>query len=215
MCGKETKKFGSLDEIASSIMSCTKCPLHTTRTRAVPGEGPPGARLFLVGEAPGAHEDVTGRPFVGAAGRLLDKALKTVGLERSIAFVTNLVKCRPPGNRVPRYTEVVSCIDYLYSQLALVKPRVVVALGATAASYLIDINSVKLKRPRLRSITSIRGQAVVVQFGVDSFYLVPTYHPAGVLRRMSLWPLFVEDLRVAKNLLDASLPRSGRQISLL
>ena len=213
MCGAvprepNSRRSSSLTEIVSKIISCTRCPLHATRNRPVPGEGPVPSPLMMVGEAPGAHEDATGRPFVGPAGMLLDKAMREVGLRREDAYITNIVKCRPPGNRVPRFAEVKECIGYLKSQLELVNPKVVIALGSTAATYLLSLNEMGAlpMKPRTITISRVRGKVFAKKIGNIAFYLVPTYHPAGVLRKRSLYEELVSDIRLAKEYLTHSEP---------
>src|SRR5207249_7181685 len=122
----------TLEDLARQIRGCTLCRLHEGRTHAVPGEGPAGAKVLLVGEGPGRHEDEAGRPFVGAAGRVLDAALAKAGIPREDVFITNVVKCRPPENRRPRADEIAACRPYLAAQIRLVHPGVIVTLGDTA-----------------------------------------------------------------------------------
>lgn len=126
-----------LRELEEEIRRCTKCPLHRHRAKAVPGEGDPNAKVFFIGEAPGRNEDLEGRPFVGAAGKLLNRLLELAGLSRSAVFITNVVKCRPPGNRDPRPEEIEACAPYLDRQLAAVRPDIVVTLGRHSTAYLL------------------------------------------------------------------------------
>ncbi len=176
-------------EIAREIADCGKCGLSTTRSRAVPGEGAISPLVLVVGEGPGAEEDRTGRPFVGAAGRYLDKWLDAVGLSRkSNCFIANVVKCRPPGNRDPRPEERASCLPFLERQVAILKPRVILTLGRVAIQSLLGT---------ARGIGALRG-------GTYEFLdvpVVPTYHPSGVLRnpdyRRDVW----DDLRRLKSML--------------
>jgi len=135
-------------QLVRAVETCQKCGLSETRTHAVPGEGNPDADLMFIGEGPGRDEDLSGRPFVGKAGQLLDKMIAAIGLKREEVYIANIVKCRPPGNRVPRESEAESCLPYLRRQVYLVRPRIIVCLGATAMRYVID---------RKASITSIRG----------------------------------------------------------
>ncbi len=170
-----------LEDLARAIRACTRCGLHRTRTQAVPGEGPASARVMLVGEAPGFHEDRTGRPFVGAAGRFLDRLLGLAGLARKQVFITNIVKCRPPRNRDPKPEEVDACSPYLERQLALLDPAVVVTLGRFAMAYFL---------PQVR-ISQVHGRA----FRLGSRWLVPMYHPAAGLYREALRPVIEADFR--------------------
>lgn len=174
-----------LEEVHRRIRGCTRCPLHASRQRAVPGAGPPDASLFLLGEAPGREEDAQGRPFAGRGGGLLDAALRKAGTTRSAVFVTNAVKCRPPDNRRPRVAELRTCTPYHLRALELVAPRAVVTLGAVALKSLLGVKG-PVKAHRNRPL-SFRGVPVVA-----------TYHPAGVLRqRHTLGPRLVEDLKRA------------------
>ena len=170
-----------LGSLAARIRACTLCRLHKGRTHAVPGEGPVGARLFLVGEGPGRHEDDVGRPFVGAAGKVLDAALLNAGLGREDVFLTNAVKCRPPENRTPRADEVAACRPYLVAQIEAVRPRVLVTLGDTAVMGLLGptLDLATARRKRLR---------------FEGLPLVATYHPAAVLYRRSLSKVLERDL---------------------
>ncbi|MFL5529129.1 MAG: uracil-DNA glycosylase, partial [Gemmatimonadaceae bacterium] len=132
------EKLDTLEEIAKKVAKCTRCPLYETATNGVPGEGNPRAKLVCVGEAPGAKEDETGRPFVGQAGQLLTKILAAIDLTREQIFIVNVLKHRPPGNRNPRSEEVEACSPYLIRQLELIKPKVIVAFGTFAAQTLLN-----------------------------------------------------------------------------
>ena len=189
--------FVSLDDIAKHVASCTKCPLHSTALNPVPGEGNPNADFMCVGEAPGATEDETGRPFVGAAGQLLTKILEAIGLRREDVFICNVLKHRPPGNRNPAPDEVTACSPYLIRQIELVKPKVILALGTFAAQTLLDTKT---------SIGKLRGQ-VHRYHGVP---LVVTYHPAALLRNPSWKRPTWEDVQLAHRILNsAPVPPSG------
>jgi DNA polymerase len=189
--------FETLDEIAKHIASCTKCPLYSTALNPVPGEGNPNADFMCVGEAPGATEDETGRPFIGAAGQLLTKILEAIGLSRSDVFIVNVLKHRPPGNRNPSPDEVTACSPYLIRQIELVKPKVILALGTFAAQTLLDTKT---------SIGKLRGQ-VHAYHGVP---LVVTYHPAALLRNPSWKRPTWEDVQLAHRILNsAPVPPPG------
>lgn len=159
----------SLDAIREDIGECTRCKLHEHRTNIVFGEGNPRARLVFVGEGPGADEDATGRPFVGRAGQLLDKIISAIGLKREDVYIANIVKCRPPGNRTPERDEVATCEQFLYRQLSLIKPSVIVALGSPAFQCLV-----RTREP----ITKARGE----WREWNGMKVMPTYHPAYLLR---------------------------------
>ncbi len=159
----------SLERVAAEVKVCTKCALSRSRTNAVPGEGPANARIMFIGEGPGFHEDRQGRPFVGASGHYLEELLGAINLSREQVYITNVVKCRPPGNRDPLPDEIVACREYLDRQLALIKPSIVATLGRFSMERFFPG----------QSISRIHGKAKRVG---DVFYL-PLYHPAAALRR--------------------------------
>jgi uracil-DNA glycosylase family 4 len=162
--------------LVSEILSCTRCPLYSSRTRAVPGEGPLNASIMFVGEAPGRSEDLEGRPFVGSAGKLLDSLLSSIGVERDGVYITNVVKCRPPGNREPFDSEVRACNPYLRRQISMIKPKIIVALGRIAGRTLYEMAGL-----RWDSIRAARGRVERVRVeGVD-LMLTVTFHPAAAL----------------------------------
>ncbi len=178
-----------LDQLADVIRVCTRCRLCEDRTQAVPGEGPSDARLVLVGEGPGAKEDETGRPFVGRAGELLTKMLASIDLARESVFICNVVKCRPPGNRKPQQDEIDACMRYLFRQIDYIRPKVILALGGTAAeSLLLSRQSLGSLRNRVHSFRGIP--------------LVVTYHPAALLRNPNWKKPTWDDVRIARQLLD-------------
>jgi len=191
------EKLGSLDEIAEKVRKCTRCPLYATATNAVPGEGDPKADLVCVGEAPGAKEDETGRPFVGQAGQLLTKILAAIDLTREQVFICNVLKHRPPGNRNPLPEEVEACSPYLIRQLELIKPKVIVAFGTFAAQTLLQT-----KTP----LGQLRG-LVHRYHGIP---LIVTYHPAALLRNPAWKRPTWQDVKLARRILDS--PASSRSI---
>ena len=180
----------SLDAVAAAVRSCQLCGLAAGRTNAVPGEGNPEARLMCVGEGPGATEDQKGRPFVGAAGQLLDQILGAIDCPRESVFIANIVKCRPPQNRKPLPDEAAACLPYLHRQIVLVRPKVLLALGGTAAEWLLGVR---------KSLGELRNQ--VHRYG--EIPLVVTYHPAALLRNPNWKKPTWDDVRIARQLLDA------------
>ncbi len=168
----EAESPGTLDDFRAEICECVKCPLGSTRTKFVFGVGNPDADLVFVGEAPGRDEDLQGEPFVGRAGQLLDKILVAVNRTRDDVYICNILKCRPPENRTPHQDEIDLCMPYLERQLEMISPKLIVALGATAAQALL---MVKTPLGKLRS-------QVWKWHGMD---LVATYHPAALLRNAS------------------------------
>jgi DNA polymerase len=159
----------SLDEIRPAVETCTKCELATSRTNTVFGQGNPHAKLVFIGEAPGADEDAQGLAFVGRAGQLLTKIIESINLTRDEVFICNILKCRPPGNRAPTSIEVECCIPYLMKQLEAIRPSIICALGNSAAQTLLDTKS---PMNRMRGRFHEFGDAI----------LMPTYHPAALLR---------------------------------
>jgi len=177
------------DDVVARIHACTRCRLHAARTHAVPGEGPADARLVVVGEGPGATEDAQGRPFVGRAGELLNEILAAIDCPRETVYIANVVKCRPPDNRKPQGDEMEACMPYLHRQLALIRPKVILAMGATAAEALLQTRS---GLGHLRNkVHSYRGTPLVV-----------TYHPAALLRNPNWKRPTWDDVRIARQLLD-------------
>lgn len=168
-----------LNRIAGEVASCTKCTLHHSRKFAVPGEGPPNAEIMFVGEGPGFHENEQGRPFVGAAGKFLEELLASIGLTRKDVFITNVVKCRPPGNRDPQQDELTACSVYLDHQIQTINPKVIVTLGRYSMAYFI---------PNAK-ISSIHGQAMQIRGRL----IVAMYHPAAALHQGSLRPVIETD----------------------
>ncbi len=181
--------YPTLEAVAKVIASCTKCALAVGRTNTVPGEGNPEARLMLVGEGPGATEDATGRPFVGQAGQLLDKILDAIECPRPTTYIANIVKCRPPQNRKPLPDEQASCMPYLERQIALVRPKVLIALGGTAAEGLLGVK---------KSLGELRNKV----HRWNGIPLVVTYHPAALLRNPNWKKPTWDDVRIARQLLD-------------
>ncbi|MGC9322170.1 MAG: uracil-DNA glycosylase [Kosmotogaceae bacterium] len=193
-------------ELNSKISDCNLCPLSSSRTNTVPGEGSIETPVVFVGEGPGADEDASGKPFVGRAGELLTKILESVGLSRQDIFITNIVKCRPPKNRVPTADEQRACSAYLLSQLAVIKPKVIVALGATALSYFVAQDGIQ--------ITKVRGQLFDWIGGVKVFAM---FHPSYLLRNASRAhgspkSLTWEDIQKVRKMYDQLL--AGKEINI-
>lgn len=179
----------ALAHVATLVADCTRCRLCESRSHTVPGEGPDTARLVCVGEGPGRTEDETGRPFVGQAGELLTKILAAIGLSRAQVYICNVVKCRPPQNRTPQYDEIAACVPYLFRQLELLQPKVILAMGNTAAQTLLNtkqsLGALRTKVHRFRGIP-----------------LIVTYHPAALLRNPNWKKPTWDDVRIAHRLLD-------------
>ena len=191
------KRLARLVELSESLRDCQRCGLHAQRTQTVFARGNPQAELCFVGEGPGADEDAQGEPFVGRAGQLLDRMIAAIGFERDEVYICNIVKCRPPGNRKPQPEEMTACQPFLNEQLALVGPKVIVALGATAAEGLLG---------RLPGgITRTRGQWRLYNRTIP---VMPTFHPAYVLRNPRVArPLVWEDLKAVAERLGRPVAR--------
>lgn len=174
------------EELMSACSSCKKCVLGNTRNNIVVGRGNVNAPMMLVGEGPGEQEDKQGKPFVGPAGHLLDLLLDALMFEKEDYYIANVVKCRPPGNRVPTEGEAESCLPFLRNQVALVRPKIIVCMGSTAMKYIIDKNA---------KITQIRGQWVERK----GYWIMPTFHPAALLRDESKKVLMWEDLKKVRD----------------
>jgi uracil-DNA glycosylase family 4 len=195
-----------LEDIHRKILSCQDCPLHLNRKVAVPGEGSASADIVFVGEAPGVQEDLQGRPFVGPAGKLLSDLLASISLRREDVFITNMVKCRPPGNRDPSPGEISSCSRYLDTQIGHIRPKVIVPLGRHALAKWFPKETISKARARPRII--------------DGITIFPMYHPAAALHNQSLRPTIKEDFhKMAQYLKDTQREpldnsNAGQQLSM-
>jgi uracil-DNA glycosylase family 4 len=178
----------TLPLLRKQVSKCRKCPLAATRTNTVFGEGSNNARLMFIGEAPGEEEDLQGKPFVGRAGKFLDQMIEKIGLRRDEVFICNVLKCRPPNNRDPEPVEVKACKSYLLSQLELISPKIICTLGKHAYNTLLGVDE---------KITRIRG----VLTSYNRIKLLPTYHPAFLLRNQNRITEVWEDMERLKQLL--------------
>jgi uracil-DNA glycosylase family 4 len=185
-----TDSIESLKEVCNQVIVCTKCRLSETRKQAVPGEGTASAIVMFVGEAPGEQEDLQGRPFVGAAGKLLTELLASVNMRREDVYITNIVKCRPPNNRPPRKDESTACRPYLDRQIALLNPKVICPMGNSAIHAFLD---------SVESVTALHG----IPFEKQSVTYFPMFHPAAALYTFSLRKVMEEDFRKLRALLDS------------
>ncbi len=183
------------EELEESIKACQKCSLYETCTQKVIGEGPKNSKVVFVGEAPGREEDLTGKPFVGRAGKLLNSILDKIGLPRSEVYITNIVKCRPPNNRDPTDNEKALCSPWLDIQLSLMKPKVIVALGRHSGGYLLEKYGVK-KKP-----SQVRGELLPFSTLFGKQYLMVAYHPAAALYNPSLREEIEEQLKKVKEVI--------------
>jgi uracil-DNA glycosylase len=190
-------RVAALNVIREEIGECTRCALHKGRNKLVFADGDPNARLMFVGEGPGADEDAQGLPFVGRAGQLLNNMIVAMGLQREQVYICNVVKCRPPGNRTPEPEEANTCTPFLFKQIDVVRPQVIVALGATAATYLLG---------HRQPLAGLRGRVHAFR----GTQLIVTYHPAFLLRdprqKKEAWA----DLQIAMKELGLKMPASAR-----
>ena len=191
-----TDRLAALRTIREDMGDCTRCALHKGRNKIVFADGSPNARLFFVGEGPGADEDAQGLPFVGKAGQLLNNMITAMGLKREEVYIANVVKCRPPGNRTPEPDEANTCSPFLFQQIDVIRPEVLVALGATAATYLLG---------QRQPLAGLRGRIHAFR----GSKLIVTYHPAFLLRdprqKKEAWA----DLQIAMRELGLQLPSKG------
>jgi DNA polymerase len=177
-----------LRDLAAQINQCQNCALAQTRKHAVPGEGPANAEIMLIGEGPGFHENEQGRPFVGQAGKFLDELITSGGFKRENVFITNVVKCRPPGNRDPQPLELEACQVYLDQQIAAINPLIIVTLGRfSMARYFKDVK-----------ISHIHGQAS----WMGNRFIIPMYHPAAGLHQPNIKPTIIQDFRQLSALVE-------------
>jgi len=190
------ERAAAMQLIREELGECTRCALHKGRNKLVFGDGSPAARLMFVGEGPGADEDAQGLPFVGKAGQLLNNMIAAMGLKREEVYIANVVKCRPPNNRVPEQEEGATCSPFLFRQIDVVRPEVLVALGATAATWLLGTR---------QPLAGLRGRVHTVR----GTKLIVTYHPAYLLRdprqKKEAWA----DLQIAMKELGLKLPSKG------
>lgn len=192
----DTSYFRSWEELEKNMLGCTKCLLHRYRKNAVPGEGSKNTLAMLIGEAPGTTEDEMGRPFVGAAGRLLTQALENIGMSRNDVYITNVIKCRPPQNREPNDEEIESCSIYLESQILLIKPKIIMTLGNVAGRKIFALGS-----RQWDGVMKMRGKVYQMNILGLNIHIVPTIHPAAALYNPQLRDLLFSDLRRFKELL--------------
>lgn len=189
-CRGDILEWLNWEDLYEVCHDCHKCELSNQRHNVVFGEGNSKAVVMFIGEGPGADEDSTGRPFVGKAGQLLNKAIAAIGLKREEVYIANIVKCRPPGNRVPTETEANACIQYLRNQVVLIKPKIIVCLGSTAMKHVISPDA---------QISRIRGQWI----DRKGYFLMPTFHPAALLRDETKKIAFWEDFKKIQGKLNS------------
>jgi len=212
--GTGMEKIKDLERIANQILNCKKCELWKNRRNAVPGEGNPDAEIMFIGEAPGYNEDVQGRPFVGAAGKLLTTLIRDkLGLDRKEVFITNVVKCRPPNNRDPKPEEINACSQYLDEQIRIIRPKIIVALGRHSTLYLLGKMGIKVG-----GISHVRGKMFRGVINDVNLIIIPTYHPAAALYNPKLRSVLEQDFefvrKVFENIKKGAEILERKQISL-
>lgn len=189
--------YDNWEDLEKSILECKKCRLCTNRTNIVFGQGNKKARLMFIGEGPGADEDKQGIPFVGKAGQLMNNAFQALEINREDVYIANIVKCRPPSNRVPEDDEVQTCLNYLRNQVILIKPKIIVLLGSTALKNILG---------KEYGITAVRGNWMEK----NSIKYMPTWHPAALLRDENKKIEFWQDLKEAKKYIDNNIDWEGK-----
>lgn len=185
------EKKEKLEEIAKQVAGCKKCSLYKGATNSVPGEGNPETEVMFIGEGPGYHEDQLGRPFVGQAGKLLDKLIESIGLKREDVFIGNVVKHRPPNNRDPMPEEIEACKEFLDEQIRIINPKIIVTLGRFSLNKFLPGEY----------ISKVHGQARFVDFAGKRLIVIPMYHPAAALRNGGVMLQLQEDFKKIKKFL--------------
>ncbi|MFQ6051916.1 MAG: uracil-DNA glycosylase family protein [Candidatus Hydrothermarchaeota archaeon] len=181
-----------MEEIVKRINKCRRCPLHKWRTNIVIGEGGKRTEIIFIGEAPGLHEDKMGRPFVGRAGKILDELIESIELKREDVYITNVVKCRPPNNRDPSEDEINSCIGYLFEQIRMIKPKIIVALGRIASSALLG-----------KPVSLWKEHGSLVDYPRAKCKLFITYHPAAAIYSGEVRSKLQDDFKKLKNIRES------------
>ena len=189
--------YDNWEDLEKSILECKKCRLCTNRTNIVFGQGNKKARLMFIGEGPGADEDKQGIPFVGKAGQLMNNAFQVLEINREDVYIANIVKCRPPSNRVPEDDEAQTCLNYLRNQVILIKPKIIVLLGSTALKNILG---------KEYGITAVRGNWMEK----NGIKYMPTWHPAALLRDENKKIEFWQDLKEAKKYIDNNIDWEGK-----
>jgi len=187
-------KEKELLKLKEKVLKCKKCDLYKTKTNCVFGEGDFNAKIMFVGEAPGRNEDLQGKPFVGAAGKFLNELLDFIGLRREEIFITNILKCRPPGNRNPKSNEIKACTPYLDKQIELIKPKIICTLGNFATSYIMKKFGLEPK-----SMGKIHGKIFKIKNLTQELKIIPLYHPAAAIYNPNMKKILLEDFKKIKS----------------
>ena len=182
-------KIDAIDNIKESIKNCKKCGLHKIRNNPVIGEGALNTSIMFIGEAPGKNEDDSGKPFIGRAGKILQKMLLSINLNREDIYITNIIKCRPPKNRDPSKSEISLCSSYIEKQIKLINPKLIVPLGRIAISYIFEKFDIPFEK-----INSIHGKV----FAKEDYKIIPIYHPAAIIYNNKLYDKLQNDFNIIK-----------------
>lgn len=188
-----------LKKIRDEVVGCKKCFLYKTRDFPVIGKGSHTAKIIFVGEAPGAQEDRTGHPFCGAAGKILDELLNSVGIKRENIYITNILKCRPPGNRDPQKEEINACVPYLERQIEIIKPKVICPLGRYSMVFLMEKFGLK---DQIQGISKIHGQVFETNILFQNIIFIPFYHPAVVAYNPNMKEVLKNDFKILEKFKD-------------
>jgi uracil-DNA glycosylase len=193
----DNKGYG-LEDIYQKIKDCRDCPLYKTRNNTVPGFGNPASSLMFIGEAPGASEDLKGLPFCGKAGKVLDELLFSAGLKRGYIYITNILKCRPPGNRNPSEFEIQSCTKYLEKQIEIIQPEVIACLGNFAVRFIMSLVGLEKE---IKPISRIHAKRFSCFFQGREIFVIPLYHPAVAIYNVKTKPQLIKDFQLLKDTL--------------
>lgn len=189
-----------IDEINRSIKKCKKCSLYKTTKNYVLGSGSVESKIVFIGEAPGYYEDIKGIPFVGKAGKILDKLLASINMPRENIYITNILKCRPPNNRNPLKNEIQLCTKYLNEEINIIKPKIILPLGNFASSYVFDMYDLKFEK-----ISLIHGKFFKGNSDFGKVYIAPQYHPAVGVYNQNKINTLIKDFEIIKNILNQKI----------
>ncbi len=185
----------NLENLKQQILNCKKCNLWKTRNKPVVGEGDENAEIMFIGEAPGFNEDQQGKPFVGKAGKIFDELLKSINLKREKVYITNIIKCRPPGNRNPSQEEIDSCSPYLDKQVEIIKPKIICCLGNFSTSYILKKFNLKDK---IEGMSKIHGKVFSISTLLGKIKIIPLYHPATPTYNPNMFDTLKKDFEILK-----------------
>jgi DNA polymerase len=190
-----SKLENEFKKVKNEVLNCKKCPLYKTRTHPVIGEGSLQAKIMMVGEAPGYNEDKEGRPFCGAAGKILDELLESISIKRGDIFIANILKCRPPGNRNPQADEIKACTPYLERQIEVIKPEAICALGNYSTAFIMEKYGIA---GQIQGISKIHGKIFQSKTLFESIKIIPLYHPAVATYNINMKKILKKDFQILK-----------------